>query len=121
MGKTLDKFLPLGPDLVTADEVADPQALRLRCWVNGDLRQDATTADMVFGVAELIAYASTVMTLEPGDVICTGTPEGVVLGRAQQDWLRAGDVMVCEIDGVGRLTNPLVAEADDPTVAERVY
>jgi 2-keto-4-pentenoate hydratase/2-oxohepta-3-ene-1,7-dioic acid hydratase in catechol pathway len=121
LGKTLDKFLPLGPDLVTADEIADPQALHLRCWVNDDLRQDATTADMVFGVAELIAYVSAVMPLEPGDVLCTGTPEGVVLGRPQQDWLRAGDTVVCEIEGLGRLTNPLIAEVDDRPDAERVY
>ena len=128
LGKTLDKFLPLGPDLVTADEILDPQALHLRCWVNGDLRQDATTADMVFGVAHLVAYASAVMTLEPGDVICTGTPDGVVLGRPQRDWLRAGDVVVCEIAGLGRLTNELVAESGEPIAEpggrpddERVY
>ncbi|KRW92176.1 5-carboxymethyl-2-hydroxymuconate isomerase [Alicyclobacillus tengchongensis] len=106
-GKAIDGFAPLGPYLVTADEVPDPQALHLRTWVNGELRQDSTTADMIFSVAEVIADLSQVMTLEPGDLIYTGTPEGVILGMAEQRWLDAGDEIVCEIDGLGRLCTRL--------------
>ena len=108
LGKTLDKFLPLGPWLVTADEVPDPQALGLRCWLNGDLRQDSNTADMIFSVAEIVSYASRYMTLEAGDVISTGTPEGVILGRQPRVWMKAGDVVSVEVDGLGRLSNRLV-------------
>ncbi|SDW72984.1 2-keto-4-pentenoate hydratase/2-oxohepta-3-ene-1,7-dioic acid hydratase (catechol pathway) [Alicyclobacillus hesperidum] len=106
-GKAVDGFAPLGPYLVTADEVPNPQALRLRTWVNGELRQDSTTADMIFSVAEVIADLSQVMTLEPGDLIYTGTPEGVILGMDDQRWLDAGDEIVCEIDGLGRLCTRL--------------
>ena len=89
--------MPLGPVLVTADEAGDPQDMRVRGWLNGDLRQDSNTADMIFSVAEIIAYASRFMTLEPGDVILTGTPEGVVLGRPQKDWVVPGDVYDVEV------------------------
>jgi 2-keto-4-pentenoate hydratase/2-oxohepta-3-ene-1,7-dioic acid hydratase in catechol pathway len=109
-GKAIDGFAPLGPYVVTADEVPDPQALGLRCSVNGELRQDSNTRDMVFGVAELVSDLSRIMTLEPGDVVYTGTPEGVVLGMADQPWLQPGDEVVCEIDGLGRLTTRLVAD-----------
>ncbi len=105
LGKTLDKFLPLGPYLVTADEVGDPQTLALKCWVNGELRQDSNTADMVFSVAEIVSYISQHFTLEPGDLICTGTPEGVILGMANKVWLRAGDRVTVEVGGLGQLTN----------------
>ncbi|MEJ5249520.1 fumarylacetoacetate hydrolase family protein [Caldilinea sp.] len=105
LGKTLDKFLPLGPYLVTADEVRDPQNLSLKCWVNGELRQNSNTADMIFSVAEIVSYISQHFTLEPGDVICTGTPEGVILGMAEKVWLRAGDEVTVEVEGLGRLTN----------------
>jgi 2-keto-4-pentenoate hydratase/2-oxohepta-3-ene-1,7-dioic acid hydratase in catechol pathway len=110
-GKAIDGFAPLGPYLVTADEIPDPQSLDLRCWVNGDLRQDSNTRDMVFSVAELVSDLSQVMTLEPGDVIYTGTPEGVVLGMADPVWLQPGDEVVCEVQGLGRLVTPLVADA----------
>ena len=109
LGKTLDKFLPLGPWLVTADEVPDPQALGLRCWLNDELRQDSNTADMIFSVAEIVSYASRYMTLEAGDVISTGTPEGVIMGRQPRVWMRAGDRVSVEVDGLGRLSNRLVA------------
>ena len=109
-GKAIDGFAPLGPYLVTADEVPDPQALRTRTWVNGDLRQDSNTRDMVFSVAELVSDLSQVMTLEPGDVVYTGTPEGVILGMAEQVWLQPGDEVVCEVEGLGRLVTPLVAD-----------
>lgn len=109
-GKAIDGFAPLGPYLVTADEVPDPQRLHLKCWVNGELRQNSNTEDMIFSVAELISDLSQVMTLEPGDVIYTGTPEGVGLGMEPKRWLRPGDEIACEIDGLGRLVNRLVAE-----------
>lgn len=109
LGKSLDRFLPLGPYLVSADEVGDPARLGIRCFLNGEKRQDSSCGDMVFGVPELVGYASRHMTLEPGDVISTGTPEGVITGRGDGRWLRAGDEVVVEIDGLGRLVNRLVA------------
>lgn len=108
-GKALDGFLPLGPWLVTADEVRDPQALGLRCLINGELRQDSSTADMIFSVAEIISDLSQAMTLQPGDVILTGTPEGVAMGMPSKPWLKPGDVVTCEIDGLGRLVNRMVS------------
>lgn len=107
LGKALDKFLPIGPYLVTADEVPDPQALRMRCLVNGEVRQDSSTADMIFPVTFLVSYISQYITLEPGDVILTGTPEGVISGRKDGKWLKAGDEVVIEIDGLGQLVNML--------------
>lgn len=109
LGKTLDKFLPLGPWLVTADEVGDPQALPLRTWHNGVLRQDSNTADMIFPVAEIVSYISRHFTLEPGDVIVTGTPEGVILGLPEKNWLKPGDEVTVEVEGLGKLTSPFVA------------
>ncbi len=108
-GKALDGYLPLGPWLVTVDEVSDPQNLQLRCTVNGELRQNSNTADMVFSVAEIISDLSRIMTLQPGDVILTGTPEGVAMGMPSPPWLKPGDVVVCEIEGLGRLVNRMVA------------
>ena len=110
LGKTLDKFMPAGPYLVSADEIADPQNLGLRCWVNGDLRQDSNSSDMIFTVAQCISYISQYMTLKPGDLISTGTPEGVVLGMAEKNWLVPGDDVVVEIDNLGRCTNRMVSE-----------
>jgi 2-keto-4-pentenoate hydratase/2-oxohepta-3-ene-1,7-dioic acid hydratase in catechol pathway len=107
LGKALDKFLPIGPYLVTTDEVPDPQALRLRCLVNGQMCQDSSTADMIFSVAYLVSYLSQYMTLEPGDVILTGTPEGVIMGKQDRRWLKAGDEVTIEIAGLGRLVNVL--------------
>ena len=108
LGKTLDKFLPLGPYLVTADEITDPQALNVKGWLNGELRQDSSTADMIFSVAQIIAYASRYMTLHPGDLISTGTPEGVVLGMKEKVWLQPGDTFTVEIGPLGRLMNRMV-------------
>jgi 2-keto-4-pentenoate hydratase/2-oxohepta-3-ene-1,7-dioic acid hydratase in catechol pathway len=109
-GKNCERFNPLGPWLVTADEVADPQRLGLRLWVNGRIRQDGTTADMAFGVAQLVRYLSQFMVLEPGDVINTGTPAGVALGQPEpKPYLRPGDVVELEIDGLGRQRQRLVA------------
>ncbi|NUW35028.1 fumarylacetoacetate hydrolase family protein [Nonomuraea sp. SMC257] len=101
-GKSCETFNPLGPWLVTADEIADPQSLALRLWVNGELRQNGDTKNMIFDVAEIVRYLSQFMVLEPGDVINTGTPAGVALGMAGQPYLRAGDVMELEIEGLGR-------------------
>lgn len=110
LGKTPDKFLPVGPYLVTADEVRDPQRLGIRCLVNGVLRQGSNTEDMLFSVAYLIHYISQYITLEPGDLIATGTPPGVVLGTQEKAWLKSGDVVTVEIEGMGRLTNQIVRE-----------
>ncbi|MEU6717572.1 fumarylacetoacetate hydrolase family protein [Nonomuraea sp. NPDC046802] len=101
-GKSCETFNPLGPWLVTADEVGDPQNLPLRLWVNGELRQDGDTKNMIFDVAEVVRYLSRFMVLEPGDVINTGTPAGVAMGIPGQPYLRAGDVMELEIEGLGR-------------------
>ena len=108
-GKSCETFNPLGPWLVTADEVADPQALGLRTWVNGDARQDSTTRDMVFTVAELIYQLSQVTVLEPGDIINTGTPQGVALS-GRFPYLVPGDTVELEIDGLGR-QRQLIAQA----------
>jgi 2-keto-4-pentenoate hydratase/2-oxohepta-3-ene-1,7-dioic acid hydratase in catechol pathway len=110
LGKTLDGFLPLGPDLVTADEVPDPQALQLRTWLNGELRQDSNTSDMIFSVAELVSYCSRHFTLIPGDVMITGTPAGVISGMKDPVWLKGGDHVVAEVVGLGRLETSFRSE-----------
>ncbi|OON77037.1 fumarylacetoacetate hydrolase family protein [Streptomyces tsukubensis] len=102
-GKNCETFNPLGPWLVTADEVPDPQALALRLWVNGELRQNGTTADQIFPVGEVVRYVSQFMTLYPGDIINTGTPAGVAMGQPEpKPYLRAGDVVELEVEGLGR-------------------
>jgi 2-keto-4-pentenoate hydratase/2-oxohepta-3-ene-1,7-dioic acid hydratase in catechol pathway len=108
-GKSLDGSCPMGPCIVTGDEIADPQRLRLRLWVNGALKQDDTTEHMLFDVATIIATLSRVLTLEPGDVIATGTPAGVGFGRTPKEFLRPGDVMESEIEGIGRMVNRVAA------------
>ncbi|KXK58924.1 2-hydroxyhepta-2,4-diene-1,7-dioate isomerase [Micromonospora rosaria] len=107
-GKSCETFNPLGPWLVTADDVADPQQLGLRLRVNGTLRQDGSTKNMIFGVAEIVRYVSQFMVLEPGDVINTGTPAGVALGMPEpKPYLRPGDVLELEIDGLGTQRQPV--------------
>ncbi|MGW6246908.1 fumarylacetoacetate hydrolase family protein [Streptomyces roseolus] len=102
-GKNCETFNPLGPWLVTADEVPDPQDLTLRLWVNGELKQDGHTSDQIFPVAEVVRYVSRFMTLYPGDVINTGTPAGVAMGQPEpKPYLRPGDVVELEIEGLGR-------------------
>jgi 2-keto-4-pentenoate hydratase/2-oxohepta-3-ene-1,7-dioic acid hydratase in catechol pathway len=102
-GKSCETFNPLGPWLVPTDEIADPQALGLRLWVNGEQRQNGNTTNMIFGVVEVVRYISQFMVLRPGDVINTGTPAGVALGQPEpKPFLRAGDVVELEIDGLGR-------------------
>jgi len=108
--KSLDTFCPVGPWLVTADEIPDPQDLDIRCIVNGEVLQDSNTTDMVFGVAELISFCSQAFTLEPGDVIATGTPGGVGWFREPKLLLKDGDEVVVEIERIGRLVNRCVAE-----------
>jgi 2-keto-4-pentenoate hydratase/2-oxohepta-3-ene-1,7-dioic acid hydratase in catechol pathway len=104
-GKTFDTFAPIGPELVTTDEVPDPQALGIRLRLNGQTMQDSNTSQLIFGVGYVISYLSNVFTLEPGDLIFTGTPPGVGMARKPPVWLKDGDVVEVEIDGVGTLRN----------------
>lgn len=110
LGKSLDGFMPVGPYLVTTDVIPDPQKLQIRGWLNGEIRQDSNTEDMIFTVAECISYISQYMTLYPGDLISTGTPEGVVFGDPpeKQSWLQPGDEYTVEISELGKLTNRMV-------------
>jgi 5-carboxymethyl-2-hydroxymuconate isomerase len=108
-GKSLDTFCPLGPVIVPAAEIPDPQALGLRTRVNGETVQDATTAEMIFGVAQLLSFCSHSFTLDPGDVVLTGTPWGVGEAMDPPRSLQDGDVVEVEIDGIGTLRNPVVA------------
>ncbi|WP_219470395.1 fumarylacetoacetate hydrolase family protein [Nonomuraea rhizosphaerae] len=101
-GKSCETFNPLGPWLVTPDEVGDPQSLAMKLTVNGEVRQDGDTKNMIFDVAEIVRYLSQFMVLEPGDLINTGTPAGVAMGRPDKPYLRAGDVVELEIEGLGR-------------------
>ena len=110
LGKNFDTFSPMGPALVTADEVPDPHNLGIRCRVSGETLQSANTGDMIFDIPTLIAELSSVMTLQAGDVIATGTPQGVGMARTPPRWLRPGDVVEVDIDGLGVLRNPVVAE-----------
>ena len=109
-GKSCDSFGPLGPWLVTRDEVADPQNLSMKLSVNGEVMQDGSTATMVFGVAKLVSYLSQFMTLHPGDVISTGTPPGVAMGMENPRFLRPGDVVELEIEGLGQQRAEVVAD-----------
>ena len=108
LGKSLDQFLPLGKYLVTADEINDPQQLQLTCTLNDELRQNSNTADMIFSVAEIIAFLSKYMTLEPGDLILTGTPSGVIMGLPEKNWLKPGDIVKVEIENLGSSENKMV-------------
>ena len=111
IGKTFDTFGPLGPALVTADEIADPHALDIRVSIGDQVLQSSNTKHLIFTIPQLIAYLSSVMTLEPGDVIATGTPAGVGAARKPQRWLLAGEVVRVEIAGLGALENPVAASA----------
>jgi 5-carboxymethyl-2-hydroxymuconate isomerase len=105
-GKSLDTFCPVGPVVVTADEIADPQRLAIRCEVNGRTVQAANTSEMLFPIARLLAFCSAAFTLEPGDIVATGTPAGVGVFRDPPTFLGDGDVVTVDIESVGRLTNP---------------
>lgn len=109
-GKSFDSFCPIGPWIVSADMIPDPQALTVRCRVDGILRQNASTADMIFGVAALISYISDAFTLEPGDLILTGTPAGVAMGQTPPPWLQPGQICEVEIPEIGMIANRIVAE-----------
>jgi 2-keto-4-pentenoate hydratase/2-oxohepta-3-ene-1,7-dioic acid hydratase in catechol pathway len=109
-GKSPDTFCPVGPRLVPREEIDDPQQLAIRCVLNGQTMQDSSTAQMIFSVAEVIAYASKTITLEPGDLIATGTPAGVGIFRDPKVLLGDGDEVSIEIEGLGTLTNPVVKE-----------
>src|SRR5207237_4013948 len=108
-GKSFDTFCPVGPELVPASDVPDPQALRIRAILNGQVMQDSTTANMVFGVADVVAFVSQAITLEPGDLMLTGTPAGVGVFRDPKVLLQPGDEITIEIEGLGSLTNPVEA------------
>lgn len=111
-GKSNDGFAPVGPYVVTKDEIANPNELRLTTKLNGEMRQNSTTADMIFNCAEIVSYISHYMTLEPGDLIMTGTPEGVIIGRPMEDrvYLKPGDEITVEVEKLGALTNYFVSE-----------
>jgi 2-keto-4-pentenoate hydratase/2-oxohepta-3-ene-1,7-dioic acid hydratase in catechol pathway len=107
-GKSYDTFCPMGPCIVTADQFGDPSGHRISLKVNGEIRQDSNTADLLFDVPNIVAWLSASLTLEPGDVIATGTPSGVALGMTPQKWLQVGDVIEAEIEGIGQLRNRVV-------------
>jgi 2-keto-4-pentenoate hydratase/2-oxohepta-3-ene-1,7-dioic acid hydratase in catechol pathway len=107
-GKSVDASSPMGPCIVTADEIPDPQQLRLRLWINSQLKQDDTTGHMLFDVATIIETLSRVLTLEPGDIIATGTPSGVGFARTPPEYLHPGDLMQSEVEGIGTLMNRVV-------------
>lgn len=110
LGKSFDTFAPMGPHLVTTDEIPWGERLRLRTWVDGELRQDNDTSDLCFGVARLVAYASNVMTLYPGDIISTGSPAGVAIFMTPPAFLKPGQVVTCEVERVGQIRNTVLDE-----------
>lgn len=110
LGKTFDTHCPLGPALVTKDEIADPYNLKLKCVVNGKVVQDSSTKELVFDISECIAWVSQFFTLKPGDVLLTGTPPGVGVFRKPPVYLKAGDVVSCEVEGIGQITNSCANE-----------
>jgi 2-keto-4-pentenoate hydratase/2-oxohepta-3-ene-1,7-dioic acid hydratase in catechol pathway len=110
MGKTFDTFAPMGPWITTADEIDDPHALDIRLTLDGELMQNSNTRELIFGIPALVEYLSSVVTLEPGDIVSTGTPAGVGFARRPPRWLRPGDEVVIAIQGLGELRNPVVAE-----------
>jgi len=111
LGKSFDTFAPLGPAIVTKDEVPDPHALDIKLTIGGEVLQHSNTRELIFRVPDLIAYLSAITSLEPGDIISTGTPAGVGLGRTPHRWLRPGETIVTEVEGLGQLVNSVVAEA----------
>jgi 2-keto-4-pentenoate hydratase/2-oxohepta-3-ene-1,7-dioic acid hydratase in catechol pathway len=116
MGKSFDTHGPIGPWIVTSDELPDPHQLRLRTFVNGELRQDSNTKELIFDCFSLVEHFSTAFTLEPGDVVSTGTPAGVGIGMKPPQLLKAGDEVRIEIEGIGVLENPVIDEPDETRV-----
>ncbi len=117
VGKSFDTHGPIGPWIVSADELPDPHRLRLRTWVNGDLRQDSNTVELIFDCFTLVEHLSTAFTLEPGDIISTGTPSGIGIAMKPPQLLKAGDVVRVEIEGIGEIENPVIDEPDDVATA----
>jgi 2-keto-4-pentenoate hydratase/2-oxohepta-3-ene-1,7-dioic acid hydratase in catechol pathway len=111
IGKTFDTFAPMGPCLVSADEIADPHALEISLRIGGETLQHSNTRELIFKIPDLVAYLSSVVTLEPGDVVATGTPAGVGFARTPPRYLQPGDEVVVSIEGIGELRNPVVAES----------
>jgi 2-keto-4-pentenoate hydratase/2-oxohepta-3-ene-1,7-dioic acid hydratase in catechol pathway len=110
IGKTFDTFAPIGPAIVTADEIEDPHNLDISLTLSGDVMQSSNTSNLIFRIPQLIAHLSSVFTLEPGDIIATGTPSGVGFARKPPRWLKPGDVAVVSVQGLGELSNPVIAE-----------
>lgn len=110
LAKSFPTFCPMGPAIVTADEIADPHALKIGLSIHGEALQNSTTSELIFKIPDLIEYLSSITPLLPGDVVSTGTPSGVGMGRTPKRWLKAGDTVTVTIDGLGSLTNPVVAE-----------
>lgn len=110
MGKTFDTFAPMGPWIVTSDEIADPHALDIRMTISGEVLQNSNTRELIFRIPELISFLSGVVTLEPGDIVSTGTPAGVGFGHKPPRWLREGDECVITVEGIGELRNPVTVE-----------
>lgn len=108
MGKSFDTFGPIGPVIVSRDEIPDPHKLSIKLDINGEVLQDSSTAQLIFDTGALVEYLSSMMTLEPGDIISTGTPPGVGMGRTPKRWLKAGETVTVELEGIGRLSNPIV-------------
>jgi 2-keto-4-pentenoate hydratase/2-oxohepta-3-ene-1,7-dioic acid hydratase in catechol pathway len=111
MGKTFDTFAPMGPHIVSADEIRDPHALDISLSINGEVLQHSNTRELIFKIPELVAFLSSVITLEPGDVVSTGTPAGVGVARKPPRFLRAGDDVVVRVESIGELRNPVMAES----------
>jgi 2-keto-4-pentenoate hydratase/2-oxohepta-3-ene-1,7-dioic acid hydratase in catechol pathway len=110
IGKTFDTFCPMGPSIVTADEIDDPHALAISLSIGGEVLQNSNTSNLIFGIPKLIAYLSSVFTLQSGDIISTGTPAGVGFARTPPRWLKLGDVVRAQVEGIGELVNPVVME-----------
>lgn len=111
LGKSFDTFAPLGPAIVTKDEIPDPHSLDIKLSIGGEVLQHSNTRKLIFRIPDLVAYISSVTSLQPEDIISTGTPSGVGLGRTPHRWLRPGETIITEIQGIGQLVNPVVAEA----------
>jgi 2-keto-4-pentenoate hydratase/2-oxohepta-3-ene-1,7-dioic acid hydratase in catechol pathway len=111
LGKSFDTFAPLGPAIVTKDEIPDPHSLDIKLSIGGEVLQHSNTSKLIFRIPDLIFYISSITSLQPGDIISTGTPSGVGLGRTPHRWLRPGETIITEIQGIGQLVNPVVAEA----------
>jgi 2-keto-4-pentenoate hydratase/2-oxohepta-3-ene-1,7-dioic acid hydratase in catechol pathway len=112
MGKSWDTHCPLGPWITTADEVGDPHTLDLKTWVNGELRQSSNTSQLLFNCFDLVEHLTTVFTLEPGDIISTGTPGGVAAAMKPPKWLKPGDVVKIAIEKLGEIENRVIAEPE---------